>query len=629
MCGICGFIDYKSTGNEKVLSDMVSELNHRGPDDSGQELFLTGEATVGIGHTRLSILDLSEAGHQPMLYRNLVIALNGEIYNFKEIRAELHAAGHVFVSDSDTEVVLHAFARWGEKSISKFIGMFAFVIYDREKEELYMVRDRAGVKPLYYYRDGGLFLFASELKAFHKHPRFRARISKPAVHQYFDFGYIPSPHCIFENCHKLEPGHILHLKIGRQEQTIREYWNVRHPYYQPSLKISYPEARQEMEQLLVSAFNYRMVADVPVGIFLSGGYDSTAVASVLQSTSTQKLKTFTIGFEEGNNEAPFARQIAQHLGTDHTEYYCTKKEALAIIPDLPYYYDEPFGDSSAIPTILVSSLARKSVTVALSADAGDEIFAGYDDYRTFLSNLSVINKIPVFSRSILSHLLDAGSSVWKTGFLNHKMRVLSSVLRYKEHFVPQHLLRSYYSLNKHVRNRLFTQPWPEHIPSIYDQDFSLYKDHLSSALATDYQMYLQNDILAKVDRATMSVSLEGREPFLDHRIVEFAARLPTEFKFGTTQKKILKDIVYRYVPQSLMERPKSGFAVPVGSWLRNDLRWILEENLSYDAVSRSDLFNPEYVEQLKQEFLKGKIFDEAMIWKLIQFQMWYKRWKPE
>lgn len=625
MCGICGFIDYHYHGDADILARMVSTMNHRGPDDKGQDVYPSGPATVGIGHTRLSVIDLSFAGHQPMSYRNLTISYNGEIYNFRELKKELTFLGHSFISESDTEVVLHAFEEWGDSFVSKLIGMFALMIFNKENLEITFARDRAGIKPLYYYWDDRLFLFASELKAFYQHPAFQKSINPRSIHQYFDYGYIPSPDCIFYNCSKLEPGHILKFDIRKKKITIKKYWDVRDYYCLPDLNISYTEAKEELEKILHSAFDYRMVSDVPVGIFLSGGFDSTAVTSMLQSKRTKKLKTFTIGFEEGNNEAPFAREIAAFIGTDHTEYYCTTREAQDIISNLPFFYDEPFADSSAIPTILVSILAKKSVTVALSADAGDEIFAGYNNYTTYLKNLSFIHKVPSFTKKLLNHLTKAGTRIFTNGFFNHKLCVLSVLLNTRKENIPQRLLKSYYSLNSNDRDNLFKNKALQH-HSVYDEDFSGFKDVLSAALATDYLMYLQNDILTKVDRATMSVSLEGREPFLDHRVVEFAARLPSKFKYGQTQKMILKDIVYKYVPKNLMDRPKSGFSIPILSWFRNDLSYLIEDNLNASAVAKTELFNYPYVQQLKKQFFNGKTTDPSIIWKLIQFQMWYKMW---
>ncbi len=625
MCGICGFIDYKAQSDVAILTNMVSTLHHRGPDDKGCDIYSTNCASIGLGHSRLSILDLSSAGHQPMNYRDLSIVLNGEIYNFKELRSELRNLGHVFNSESDTEVVLHAFSEWGTSCISKFIGMFVFVMLNIKTQEVTFVRDRAGVKPLFYYWHNGLFLFASELKAFHQHPGFIKKLSLNAVHQYMDFGYVPSPYCIFENCCKLNPGHFLTFSINKKEFEITKYWDIKDYYCLPSLSISYNEAKLEVEKLLHSAFEYRMVSDVPVGVFLSGGYDSTAVISILQSHKTNKLKTFTIGFDEGNNEAPFAKQIAQYIGTDHTEYYCKTKEAQEIIPTLPYYYDEPFADSSAIPTALVSKLARKSVTVALSADAGDEIFAGYDNYRTFLNNLALIDKVPAFLHKTISKIASLWTNLLPDNFLNHKFSVLSSILSIDKKQIPQALLRSYQIMNKTTKRNLFNFIETDQ-QTVFDDDFSHFKDSLSIALATDYSSYLQNDILTKVDRATMSVSLEGREPFLDHRLIEFAAQLPNSFKYGHTQKMILKDIVYKYVPKQLMDRPKTGFSIPVYSWLKDDLYYLLEENLNSTVIAKTGLFNPIHVQKLKRNFMNGQLYDPTIIWKLLQFQMWYNMW---
>jgi asparagine synthase (glutamine-hydrolysing) len=625
MCGICGYIDFSSKSGLEVLDEMTTTLRHRGPDDKGLEVFSSDIATVGLGHSRLSIIDLSSAGHQPMIYRELSIVFNGEIYNFKEIRKELDNLGHVFISDSDTEVVLHAFYEWGTICVSKFIGMFVIVILNKKTLELTIIRDRAGIKPLFYYWQDGLFLFTSELKAFHKHPNFNKELNFNAIRQYMDFGYVPSPHCIFKNCYKLDPGHILTFSLVKREYDITKYWDIKDYYCMKDLNISYEEAKQEVEKLLQSAFEYRMVSDVPVGVFLSGGYDSTAVVALLQRNATDKLKTFTIGFEQGNNEAPFASDIARFFGTDHTEYYCKTSEAQAIIPDLPYYYDEPFSDSSVIPTTLVSKLARKRVTVALSADAGDEIFAGYANYKTFLNNLQTIDRIPGFLRKTFGKLAEGSTNFLPDNSISHKISVLSHVLTTDEKKIPQTLLRSYLTLNKSSINKLFSYD-TTYQETVFDGDFSKFKDNLSIALATDYIMYLQNDILAKVDRATMSVSLEGREPLLDHRVIEFVAQLPSKFKYGQTQKMILKDIVHQYIPKHKMDRPKTGFSPPVFSWLRGDLSYLIEDNLNSTIVSNIGLFNPAYVQKLKRDFMDEKLYDQTIIWKLLQFQMWYKTW---
>ena len=626
MCGICGFVDFKSRSNIDMLNNMVSTLNHRGPDDKGSEIYNVNSAAIGFGHTRLSIIDLSDSGHQPMQYEHFEIVFNGEIYNFKEIREELKKLSHTFRSESDTEVILHAFAEWGDKCVSKFIGMFAIVILNKQSQELTLIRDRAGVKPLYYYWKDDLFLFSSELKAFHQHPKFIKKINKDAVYKFMDFGYIPSPYCIFEFCNKLDPGNTLKFSLIDKSLSINKYWDVKDYYKLPKLKIDYNEAKIEVEKLLISAFEYRMVSDVPVGIFLSGGYDSTAVVGLLQKNREEKLKTFSIGVEDGNDEAPFAKGIAEYLKTDHTEYYCTTKESQEIITDLPFYYDEPFADSSAIPTTLVSKLAKNDVAVALSGDAGDEIFAGYNIYDYYQRDLNRLFSLPKLSKGIIRKSSDIVEFLLpkSKGHLKHKFNTLSKVLNSEEGRIQQELYKSYYSLNKTVKSKLFNSS-AENQPTAFDFDYTRFKDDLSIPLSIDYEMYLQNDILTKVDRATMSVSLEGREPFLDHRIIEFAAQLPMEYKYGEQKKIILRDIVHGYIPKKLMDRPKSGFSIPIYSWLKKDLRELLEDVFN-TFKDDEDIFNIQYIKDLKNDFLNDKLSNPLIIWKLLQFQLWYKKW---
>ncbi len=628
MCGICGFIDYKNFSDISILNKMVTSLHHRGPNDKGSIIYSLGQTNIGLGHTRLSILDLSMAGHQPMIFNHLTIVFNGEIYNFKEIKIELIKKGHKFISETDTEVILHSYLEWGNLCASKFIGMFVFVIYDRNTNKISLFRDRAGVKPLFYYWKDDLFMFASELKVLHEHPNFQKKINEKAVFQYMDFGYIPSPNCIFENCRKLEPGHIFIFDISNKSFKIEKYWDVDDYYRLPKLDISYIDAKYELEKLLTSAFEYRMVSDVPVGVFLSGGYDSTAVTALLQCHKTEKLKTFTIGFEEGNNEAPYAKNIAKHLGTDHTEFYCTTNDAQQIIPSLPYYFDEPFADSSAIPTILVSKLAKEKVTVALSADAGDEIFAGYSTYKSFLNDLSRINIIPNnFKNEFLFLINQFKKIIPKQNHLNYKLDVLSKILEVDNKYLPQTLLKNYpfVKLSSQIQNLLFINK-PIYSTTSYDKDFDGFNDKLSIALAVDYTMYLQNDILTKVDRATMSVSLEGREPYLDHRIIEYVAQLPNEYKYGFTQKMILKDIVHKYVPQELLDRPKAGFSLPINNWLKDDLFFLINDNLNKTVLKETGFFDQDFVSILVNKFLNNKLYNVDIIWKLIQFQIWYKKW---
>ena len=589
MCGITGFIDFERTTSQEILNEMVATLLHRGPDDRGAEVYHENEACIGLSHSRLSIIDLSEAGHQPMHYQDLSIVFNGEIYNYREIKSDLIRLGHKFSSSSDTEVILHAFDEWGTACVDLFIGMYSFVLISRKQRKVYFFRDRAGVKPLYIYQKEGLFLFASELKAFHKHPKFEKIIDQPALEIYFDYGYIPSPYCIFKNCFKLSPGYWMSLDLKNKKIQTHKYWSVHEFYKKKERKIGYTEAIEKTHDILKSACSYRMVADVPVGVFLSGGYDSTLVTAILQSESTEKIKTFTIGFEEGNNEAPFAKKTASYLGTDHYEYYCKMKEAQEIIPKLPYFYDEPFADSSAIPTTLVSKMAREKVAVALSADAGDELFAGYNSYSKMLNYSEKLNMIPDQLKFLARTLLNNGNHfIPRTNLqLKHKLRSISYALNTDRKQQIADLVWKANSLPIRYYNNLFLKLNDKYTTG-YNIDTRGYRDELSIMLAVDYEMYLENDILTKVDRATMSVSLEGREPLLDHRILEFAASLPSSYKFdGSTGKRILKDIVHKYVPREMMDRPKTGFSLPIYNWLMSDLSYLLEEYLNEQAINQS------------------------------------------
>ena len=621
MCGIAGYISDKLS--QETGYKMAMAMKHRGPSHQGAVVFQQQHCV--LAHARLSIIDLSEGANQPMQLSNLAIVFNGEVYNFREIRKELVALGHRFELDSDTEVILHAYSEWGVKCVDRFIGMFAFAVLDKEHNELVIVRDRAGVKPLYYYVEGNTFMFASELKAFYPHPAFRRKISKKALGLYFKYGYVPAPYAIFENTHKLRQGHYLIYHLDTHTYDCHQYWNVMDFYHRPTLDISYDEAKVELERILESAFNYRMVADVPVGVFLSGGYDSTALTAILQKDRTEKLKTFTIGFPTGNNEAPIAREIARRLGTDHTEAMCSEAECKKIIPTLPFFYDEPFADNSAVPTILVSQLARKKVTVALSADAGDETFAGYNRYAGLAGIMKYLHAMRHLGGKRLADVVEAMcKTVNPYSFLHEKGETLAKLLR----TVPEYRAAvateggSYGVLAESVYKRLLRQDYPA---PLFLLDERLFNDTISVATAMDYINYMADDILVKVDRAAMSVSLEGREPLIDHRIIEFAAQLPLEFKMKDgVKKRILRDIVYKYVPRELMDRPKTGFMMPVDGWLRTDLRYLLDDNINESELDDS-LFDVHSVMAIKNLYLNDRLKHEnKVIWRLLMFQMWKK-----
>lgn len=633
MCGITGFIDFARSSSENTLERMTNTLFHRGPDGSGIQLLNEEKAQIGFGHRRLSIIDLSEHGTQPMQFEHLWICFNGEIYNYQEIKDELSSLGHSFVGGSDTEMILHAYAQWGKACIDKFIGMFAIVLYDTKANTIFCVRDRAGVKPFFYYKQGDLFLFASELKAFHEHPKFQKKINLAAVGAFMQYGNVPTPHCIFEDCYKLEPGHSLTLNLENQKVQIERYWNVYDAYNQPKTSISFEEAKTETEKILSSACEYRMVADVPVGVFLSGGYDSACVTSLLQKNRTEKLKTFTIAVPDiGLNEAPYAKDVAKHLGTDHTEIECTQKDATDLIVDLPFYYDEPFADSSAIPTTLVSIMARKHVTVALSADAGDEVFAGYNRYDYLMRYGKKMEQLPGFVRKSMAGMMDLIPSdkipVLKNKYNFHnRYEKLKGILRnpsseqimlsLSQQFTDEQL--------KNVLKNANFEALPTHYRS--KELKAAFSTPLAYMMAIDYQTYLLDDILQKVDRATMTASLEGREPFLDHRVIEWAASLPDDFKYHNGEKKyILKEIVHDYIPKELMDRPKMGFAIPIAHWLQNDLRELVEEHLSEKKIVEQGIFNWDFVAKLKADFFGGKKEFDVKLWYLLMFQMWYGKW---
>ena len=632
MCGIAGFIDFNKTSTESNVKSMIEPLTHRGPDGEGTLLLNNDHSIIGLGHKRLSIIDLSSNGKQPMSFGHLHLTYNGEIYNFQEIKNELVVLGHSFSGESDTEMILHAYLEWGIKAIEKFIGMFAFVLFDEKQNELFLIRDRAGVKPLFYYNKNYLILFASELKAFHEHPNFEKELDLNAVAAYMQYGNVPTPHCIFKNCQKVYPGHYLKIELTSKNQEQIQYWNVYDYYNKPKSKISYKEAKIKTEQILLSACKYRMVADVPVGIFLSGGYDSSTVSALLQSNSAAKLKTFTIGVPDiGLNEAPYAKDIASHLGTDHYEINCSEQEAIEMVKDLPFYYDEPFADSSAIPTTLVSKMARKEVTVALSADGGDEIFGGYNRYDYMLRYGKKLNAVPYFLRQFIVSVMNSISSdnlpILKNKYNFHnRYEKLKTVLKDPSEKEIMLSLSQQFT-DEQMKNIMFKDTAILNNMFQSDELQKHRKSPLSYMMAIDFQTYLLDDILQKVDRATMTHSLEGREPMLDHRILEFAAQLPDSFKYYKgIKKRILKDITHQYIPKELLDRPKMGFAIPIASWLNNHLKEYVQYYINKEKIISQGVFQWNFILKLKSDFYRGRKEYDTKLWYFLMFQMWYDKW---
>ena len=641
MCGIVGVwnLKEKQIVDEGLITKLRNTLTHRGPDDVG--VYVDGKYGLAFGHQRLSIIDLAPSGHQPMSNDDgtLWITYNGEIYNYQELRKILIEKGHRFKSTSDTEVILRSYEEWGPEMVHRFRGMFALAIWDRTKEKLILFRDRVGVKPLYYYIQDNLFLFGSELKAFHKHPEFVKEIDPDALALFFRFGYIPGPHSIFKHTYKVKPGHYLEITRDRKVKETK-YWDVIDYYFQPPLEKSEEEIETEFEKILIESFQYRMVSDVPVGVFLSGGVDSSLVTALLQKNSPKPLKTFTIGFYEKKcDEAPWAKKIAHHLGTDHQELYLSIKEVPEILSRFPELYDEPFGDSSGIPTYLVSRFAKEHVKVALSADGGDELFCGYDKYKKIEEFYTNINRVPGIISSLLPHLLLFFSPALaeriyrvfspplpKRLYIQDKFSKLKDVLKARKNFSQVFQTMNSYWNSDDISKLIIT---PYNSRSSYFDEFEKLSslDLISQMQAVDFKTYLVDDILTKVDRATMAVGLEGRDPFLDQHIIEYAARLPIEYKYRNKETKyILRKILYKYVPRNLIERPKRGFSIPIQEWFRGDLSGFLQEYLGREKIKKQGILNPFHVNGHVKRYLEGKSDNIHQLWLLLVFEMWYEKW---
>lgn len=643
MCRIAGFWDFRDSDvsyhPENTINAMQAVLAHGGPDDSGTAIFhLTNpkQSLLAFGHRRLSIIDTSKAGHQPMSWQHLTIIFNGELYNYAQIKHELqNQYGRQFTTQTDTEVLLQAWHQWGSDCLNKFNGMFAFALFDQQTQNLTLVRDRFGVKPLYWYQKNGLLLFASELKAFHKHPHFEPSLNAQAISLYLQQGYIQAPHCIYEESQKL-PGGTL-LQITAQGQITQQTWySAAQVYANPiELPTTEPELITHLEKLLHQSFALRMVADVPIGVFLSGGIDSTTVAALLQQQFSQPLQTCTIGFDQPDlNEARHAKQIANYLKTQHTELYCTEADCRNLLPLLPTIFDEPFGDSSAIPTYLVAQLAKQQVKVSLSADGGDELFGGYTKYQATLSGFNQWQKLPA------KQLLSKTIQLFNPDFLAKMLSLLPAIQ--KNH---TNLSNKLYKLQRAVQANTISDFFaaasvylsPKEQQLIYpvfcprwQPDFQPQNNRIVGYLGlTDLLTYLEGDILTKVDRATMHNALEGREPFLDHRLVNFALSLPDAYKIKNGQTKyLLRQVLYKYVPKQLIDRPKQGFAIPITQWLHTILRQPLQA-LTHDQTFFADTqLQQPTVSRLINQFLNKKQYvNPHIIWFIYTFWVWWHQYK--
>jgi asparagine synthase (glutamine-hydrolysing) len=639
MCGIAGYINLSTNNldNESIIHSMLHAIKHRGPDDYGSWI---GDRIV-LGHRRLSILDLSPSGHQPMLSADARyhIVFNGEIYNHLELRNQLAKEINVqWKGHSDTETLLACFSNWGfVATIKKVIGMFALALYDHADNKLILTRDRIGEKPLYYGKlqcqQNEVFAFVSELSSLKAMPSNQLRLNNTALPLYLRHNYIPAPYSIYEGIQKLMPGTYLEFDLNSGAQKEVAYWQLteiisngkKNPF-----KGSFQDAVEELDKLLGNVVEGQMISDVPLGAFLSGGIDSSTVVSLMQSKASQKVKTFSIGFDiDQFDESAYARQVASHLGTDHTERIVTEKEALELVPSISSFFSEPFADSSQLPTYLVAGIAKEKVTVSLSGDAGDELFGGYNRYLYASGAFQKIRKIPKPLRNALSSVLrtlppsswnqlikftdyrNIGEKIHKIAKAMHSddaMELYKQVVSHTD-FPTSYLLNAEENFSSIAYN--------------WDACGGCTFTEIEKMMAVDTLTYLPDDILVKVDRASMAVSLESRVPFLDHRVIEFAWSLPLNYKLSNGNgKMILKELLYRYVPKKIMDRPKMGFGIPLSQWLNGPLKGWCLDLLNEDALNKHQVFNTKAVSKLVKEHMDGKADHGYMLWNFLMLQSW-------
>ena len=649
MCGIAGVLDSRGARTEDALLDavlaMTNAVAHRGPDDSG--LWVDAAAGVALGHRRLSILDPSPAGHQPMASADgrYVLTFNGEIYNFLELRAELEEQGYAFRGHSDTEVLLAAICEWGvEEVLTRSNGMLAFAVWDRHRRTLTLARDRLGKKPLYYGWFGGTLVFGSELKALFQHPRFDWEIDRDALGLFLKYSWLAAPFCIFKSVRKLPPASYLVIDGTRPERAVPvAYWSARaiaergrqEPFQGPL-----DEATDVLEELLRDAVRGRMIADVSLGALFSGGIDSTTVVALMQSMSSRPVKTFSIGFHDPKyNEATHAAAIARHLGTEHTELYVTPEDSLDLIPRLPELYDEPFADPSQIPTFIVSRLARTQVTVALSGDGGDELFAGYNLYPRCLEQSRKWRYLPPrMRRGLAGWMRRVATAPWLADPAVHGRVRRNRRQKYAAKLSKRALLLHGASPVEVLAQKRANWDDPQDfvpgahaLPTVLSDEarWASVDDPLQAMMQVDIEGYLTDDILVKVDRASMAVALEVRCPLLDRRVVEFALSLPSSMRLGAGGGKlVLRTLLARHLPRELTDRPKAGFGVPITHWVRGPLRDWVELLVDERRVREDGILDAGNVQRVWRQHLSGSHNHEQLLWSLLMFQAWKTRWSP-
>ncbi|QOZ46241.1 asparagine synthase (glutamine-hydrolyzing) [Bradyrhizobium sp. CCBAU 53340] len=641
MCGISGIWERNGCRLQdlkRLASAMTQTLSHRGPDDSG--VWLSEQVSIAFGQRRLAIIDLSPMGHQPMVSANAqyTITFNGEIYNFRELRAELERRGVQFRGHSDTEVIVEGFAQWGVKStIARLNGMFAIAAWDDRERQLFLARDRMGEKPLYWAIFDGLVLFGSELKALRAHPGWKPTLNRGAIAAFLRHSYVPGPFTIYEDVYKLPPAGFVKI-AHRGGPEVEVYWDLASVVsraQRSTLRANEEELVDELEALLDDAVSRRMIADVPLGAFLSGGYDSSTVVALMQKASVRPVRTFTIGFENPVfDEAKHAEAVARHLGTDHTTFPVSGTDALDVVPKLAEMYDEPFADPSQIPTHIVSALTRKRVTVALSGDGGDELFSGYDRYQRTENIWRPSAKMPLALRRLVSSSIRAvppstfDSIARYVPYARRLPRVGQKAHRLAQMLSMSSIDSVYYQVISQTQDDDLVKGSQEVRTACWDQNLEVFlPDPVDRMRYLDMCAYLPDDILTKVDRASMAVALEVRVPLLDHRLVEWVWKLPSiQNARARRPKHLLRRVLARHVPDRLVERPKMGFGVPLGDWLRGPLRNWAEDLMSEACLSADDIFYVDAIRSLWAEFLSGDDRRCFLIWNVLMFQAWHHRW---
>lgn len=625
MCGICGFISEKPVILDNLV-EMNNLLTHRGPNDYGEEIYqINQERYVGFAQRRLSILDLSERGHQPMHSPNkrVSVVFNGEIYNYRELRNDIKE--YPFISDCDTEVIIAAYLEWGIDFVNKLNGMFAIALLDREKGTVYLIRDRIGQKPLYYYLDkDNNVVFASELKAIRQSLLFKQELNKDIIGRYLYRNYITIPDTIYKNTYKLEPGSI--LIISEKEVKKEKYWDVAKKYNE--LKINqvtnYEQAKFELKKLLKESVRKRMISDVPLGAFLSGGYDSSLICAIAQEALKEPLKTFSIGFyEEKFNEAPYAKRVAEILGTEHTELYISEKDMFQFIDSISNYYDEPFADSSQIPSMIISKLAKEQVSVILTGDGGDELFGGYGIY-TILQEVQKRKRYEKILYTLSRFPLVQNMELWKKHSIVYRILLDDN----NKEAETQRGVNNYFNVINSILNKKADNFYYEFESKYNEERYDIRR------MLLDLETSLSEDMLTKVDRASMRYALECRCPLLDKGVVEYSFRLHPDFKDNHgNQKRILKDITYDYLPKEIMDRPKAGFCIPQDKWLRGPLKERIMDWTNYDFLKNQEIFNPDTTRQFVTKYMQtgdqGKWSGQnysKIVWAYFIFQQWYEKY---